>query len=137
MTTTTLILGLIAATLLLIGGCGGFVFGTFATAVEESFEIEDDGDGVTSEEVSSAGASAILVAIFLYVAAGISKVAHRTSLVLLLLTMPMLIGLIVTDWSSVFAATYYLGFLLTGVCCILMFIAWRKSAAEPIGSTDP
>lgn len=50
MTTTTLILGLKAATFLPTGGYGGFVFGSFATAFGESFDIEDGDEGVTSDE---------------------------------------------------------------------------------------
>ena len=131
MSTTTLILGLIAAVFLLIGGCSAFVFGTVAVSVEEAFEVETDDEGVTSEDVQGAGSFAIVVSIFLFLAAGLAKVALRTSLVLLLLAMPMLIALVVIDATSLFAATYYLAILLTGTCCVLMFIAWRRVTPSP------
>ena len=134
MRTTTLVLGLIVATLLLIGGCAGYVFGGFATGVEDAFEIETDtSDGVTStsEDVETAGALALLVAMFLFLGAGLAKVALRTSLALLVLVMPMLIGLVAIDTTSLFAVIYYLAILLIGTCCVLMFIAWRREAKSP------
>ena len=133
MRTTTLVLGLIAATFLMLGGCAGYVFGAFAGGVEEAFEIEAEGEGSTTKEVTDAGALALVVAIFLFVAAGLAKVALRMSLVMLALSLPMLIGLIVVDTYSLFAVTYYLAVVLVGICCILMFLAWRRqpSGASP------
>ena len=130
MRTTTLVLGLIAATLLLFGGCAGYVVGGIGTAVEDAFELETETEGVTSttEDVSGAGAFAMIVAIFLFVAAGLAKVALRTSLLLLTIAIPMLIGLVAVDTTSLFAVVYYLGIVLIGTCCILMLIAWRREA---------
>ena len=68
----------------------------------------------------------MLVAIYLFLAAGIAKVATRTSLILLALAIPMLLGVLSVDAISLFAITYYLAFVLTSVGVILMFIWWVK-----------
>ena len=98
-----------------------------ARQVEESFDIETDDEGTTSEDVQVAGAFALLVSIFLFVAAGLAKVAIRTSLALLALSVPMLLGLVFTDPTSLFAVTYYLGLILIGICTVLMFLAWKQA----------
>ena len=127
MQTTTLILGLIAATFLLLGGCSAYVFGSVGVAGYEAFGDEDDQASIErNEEVQGAGAGAIVVAIWLFLAAGLAKVALRVSMVLLVLSLPMLFGLLMMDGLSLFAATYYLGLLLIGVCSILMILAWRR-----------
>lgn len=131
-----MVIGLVAATLLLIGGCSGFVFGSAGEAFEEAFETELDepNDGITSttEDVSNAGAFAIVVAIVLFLGAGLAKVALRTSLALLIAAMPMLIGLVAVDTTSLFAATYYLAILLVGAGVVLMSIAyWRGRRTHP------
>ena len=127
MRTTSLILGLMAAVFLFLGGCSAYLFGSVAIGIEESFEVETDDEGTTSEDVQVAGAFALVVAIFLFVAAGLAKVALKTSLALLMLSIPMLLGLVFTDPTSLFAATYYLGLTLTSVCTVLMFFAWRQA----------
>ena len=128
MRTTTLILGLIAATMLLFGGCAGFVFGTAATTFEEAFEIEEEKDGTTStsSDVQSAGALALLSAIFLYVGGGLAKVALKTSLAFLVFSILLIFGLVSTDTTSLFAVFYYLALVLVGVCIILMIIAFKR-----------
>ena len=131
MRTATLILGLIAATMLLFSGCSAFVTGSFFEGVEEAFgtELDDPDDGITSttEDVSGAGGFAVFVAILLYLGAGLAKVALKTSLVLLVLAMPMAIGLVVVDTTSLFAAFYYLAIVLVGTGVVLMAIAYVKS----------
>ena len=127
MRTTALILGLIAAVFLFLGGCSAYLFGSVAIGIEESFDLETDDEGTTSEDVQVAGAFALVVSIFLFVAAGLAKVALRTSLVLFTLTLPMVFGLLFADPTSLFAATYYLGLILVGVCTVLMFLAWRRT----------
>ena len=131
MRTATLILGLIAATMLLFGGCSAFVTGSFFEGVEEAFdaELDDAGDGITSttEDVSSAGGFAIFVAILLYLGAGLARVALKTSLALLALAMPMVIGLVIVDTTSLFAAFYYLAMVLVGTGVVLMAIAYIRS----------
>ena len=89
--------------------------------------METDEEGTTSEDVQVAGAFALLVSIFLFVAAGLAKVAMRTSLALLALSVPMLLGLVFVDPTSLFAVTYYLGLILIGICTVLMFLAWRQA----------
>ena len=128
MRTTTLILGLISATMLLFGGCSGFVFGSCASAAEQAFEIEETAEGgtSTSEDVGIAGGFALFVAIILYVGAGLARVAHKTSLGILIVTMLMLIGLVMTDATSLFAVSYYLSIVLVGVCIVLMLLAFRR-----------
>ena len=126
MRTTVLILGLIAATFLFLGGCSAYLFGSVAISVEESFDVETDDEGTTSEDVQVAGAFALLVSIFLFVAAGLAKVALRISLAFLALSVPMLLGLVFIDPTSLFAVTYYLGLILIGICTVLMFLAWRR-----------
>ena len=132
--TTTMVLGLIAATLLLLGGCVGFVTGSAALSLEEAFDtkISDSSDGVTSttEDVANAGAFAVLISIFLFLGSELAKVALRTSLALLVITLPMLIGLVATDTTSLFAATYYLAIILTGTEIALMFLAYRRSKSN-------
>ena len=103
----------------------------FFEGVEEAFgtELDDPDDGITSttEDVSGAGGFAVFVAILLYLGAGLAKVALKTSLVLLVLAMPMAIGLVVVDTTSLFAAFYYLAIVLIGTGVILMAIAYVKS----------
>ena len=131
MRTATLILGLIAATMLLFSGCSAFVTGSIFEGVEEAFgtELDDTDDSITSttEDVSGAGGFAVFVAILLYLGAGLARVALKTSLALLVLAMPMAIGLVVVDTTSLFAAFYYLAIVLVGVGVILMAIAYVKS----------
>ena len=131
MRTATLIMGLIAASFLLMGGCAGFVTGSIFEGFEEAFDTEvgDSSNGITSttEDVSGAGAFAVVVSIIVFLGAGLAKAAHKTSLAILTLSMPMLIGLVVVDTTSLFAATYYLAILLVGTGVILMFIAYVKS----------
>ena len=126
--TATLIIGLIAATMLLFGGCTAFVTGSFFEGVEEVFDTElDDADGgitSTTEDVSSAGLLAMFIAILLYVGAGLAKVALKTSLALLVFAMPMLAGLVVVDTTSLFAVAYYVALVFVGVGVILMAIAY-------------
>ena len=131
MRTATLILGLIAATMLLFSGCSAFVTGSIFGGVEEAFgtELDDPDDGVTSttEDVSGAGGFAVFVAILLYLGAGLARVALKTSLALLILIMPMATGLVVVDTTSLFAAFYYLAIVLVGAGVVLMAIAYIKS----------
>ena len=89
--------------------------------------METDEEGTTSEDVQVAGAFALLVSIFLFAAAGFAKVALRISLALLALSVPMLLGLVFIDPTSLFAVTYYLGLILIGICTVLMFLAWRQT----------
>ena len=112
------------------------MFGSAGEAFEEAFETELDepNDGITSttEDVSNAGAFAIVVAIVLFLGAGLAKVALRTSLALLIAAMPMLIGLVAVDTTSLFAATYYVAILLVGAGVVLMSIAyWRGRRTHP------
>ena len=131
MRTTTLILGLIAATMLFFGGCTAYVTGSFFQAGEEVFGTEfsdsDDGTTSTTADVAGAGLFAVVIAILLFVAGGLARVALKTSLILLILAMPMLIGLVVVDTTSLFAAFYYLAIVLIGASVVLMIIAYLRS----------
>ena len=131
MRTATLILGLIAATMLFFGGCTAFVTGSVFEGVEEAFgtDLDDPDDGVTSttEDVAGAGGFAVFVAILLFVGGGLARVALKTSLVIFVLAMPMVIGLVVVDTTSLFAAFYYLAIVLVGISVVLMAIAYIKS----------
>ena len=131
--TTTMVIGLIMAVLLLIGGCGGFVTGSFFDAAEEAFEVEfDDPDDTASstEDVTSAGGLAILVSFFLFLGAGLARVTTKISLILLIATLAMLIGLVAIDTTSLFAAIYYLAILMVGTSIVLMSIVyWRRRRA--------
>ena len=137
MRTATLILGLIAATILLFGGCSAYVTGSFFEGVEEIFETElDEPDGgvtSTTEDVSNAGGFAIFTAILLYLGAGLARAALKTSFALLVLTMFMLIGLVVIDTTSLFAAFYYLATALVATSVILMGIAYMRSRRSTLG----
>ena len=117
--------------MLLFGGCSAFVTGSFFEGVEEVFktELDDADDGITSttEDISGAGGFAIFVAILLYLGAGLARVALKTSLALLVLAMPMLIGLVVVDTTSLFATFYYLTIVLIGIGVVLMAIAYIRS----------
>ena len=112
-----------------IGDLMWFTIEVKARQVEESFEVETNDEGATSEDVQAVGAFALLVPIpvFLFVSAGLAKVAMRTSLALLALSVPMLLGLVFTDPTSLFAVTYYLGLILIGMCAVLMFPAWKQA----------
>ena len=132
MRTTTMVIGLIAAIFLLLGGCSGYVFGSVAESIDETFDIESESDGASSSEVSMAGSFAMLVALFLFLAAGLARVALRTSFVLLVLGIPMLIGVLSIDAVSLFAVTYYLALLLTGTGAVLMFLEWRRQPDQKL-----
>ena len=125
--TTTMVLGLIAATLLLITGCVGAFVGTLGEGVEEAFDTElSSGEGSTPSEVSSAGSGAMVVAVLLFVGAGLARVATKTSLVLLLVTLASIIGVAATDPWSIFAFVYWLAVLVVGIAVVLMALAyWR------------
>ena len=126
--TATMVIGLIAAFVLLFGGIAGCTTGAVFEGVEEVFKEEfgDSNEGVTSttEEVFYAGAWAIVVSIVLFLGAGLARVATKTSLLLLIVVMPMLIGIVVLDTTSVFATAYYLSTFMTGVGVILMTLAY-------------
>lgn len=122
--TATMVLGLIAAIFLLITGCTAYVTGSaFESLDEAGFTDDDDSDGSTSEEISTAGASAIVVAIILFVGAGLAKVNWKWSFALLSVGFLGLILLVTIDTWSLFAAVYYLGIVLVGVSCVLL---WRS-----------
>ena len=111
MRTTTLILGLIAATMLLFGGCTATITGGFFSGVEEVFgtEMDDPNDSAsTTEDVLNAGLFAMFIAVCLYIGAGLAKIALKTSLALLIVNMLMLIRLVSIDTTSLFAVSYYL-----------------------------
>ncbi len=126
----TLVLGLIAASVLLFGGCSAYFVGGTFEAFEDSFgvELDDPGEGITSttEDVSSAGGAAIFVAIFLFIAAGLAIAALKTSLTMLVLTLPMLFGLVAVDTTSLFASAYYLAIIVVVVGIILMAVSYFR-----------
>lgn len=133
MRTTAFILGLIAAFVLLVGGCSGYAVGSCFSELETALETEiaDESEGSTPEEVESAGAFAIIVAIYLFAAAGLVRILLRTSTIMLALSIPMLLGLIVTDATSIFAATYYLALILVVICTVQMVMVWRADKLAP------
>ena len=109
-------------------GCtAGHAFEGLEEIFDEELSDPNDPDFVsTTGEVADAGAWAMVISVFLFISAGLAKVATRISLVMLVIAMPMLIGVIVLDTTSAFAIAYYLGTLLILICVILMFIAyWR------------
>ena len=124
-----MVLGLISAVLLLFGGCTAYVTGSLFQGVEEAFDVEVSGEESvsTTEDIAGSGAVAILVSILLFLGAGLAKVALKTSLAILALIMPMLIGLVVVDTTSLFAAVYYLAIVLVGTGVVLMVLAYVKS----------
>ena len=113
MTTTVLVLGLIAATVLLIGGCYNYALSSVTVSVEE-------------KEIHEAARLALIVANFLVVAAVLAKAAFKTSSALLAISLPMLIVSILKDTYTLFVVAYYLALILTGVCLILIFLEWRR-----------
>ncbi len=139
MKVTALVLGLIAATLMLIGGCAGFVFGAAAVSFEESFDVERRAEGAvsTSEDVQEAGRFAIIVAVIAYVGAGISMVAQRTSLTILAICFLLSIWLVTVDTTSLFAAFYYGCILIFGVCVVLIFLDLKRSRRVDTGPYVP
>ena len=133
MRNTAFVLGIIAAFLLLVGGCAGYLTGSVFETVEEitGEEVESGDGGSTTEEVEGAGGVAMLVAVYLFVASGLTRVLLRTSTVMLGLSLPMLLGIVITDSTSIFAVTYYLALLLMGICTFLMIRVWRASRTRP------
>lgn len=133
MRNTAFVLGIIAAFLLLVGGCAGYVTGSVFEVVEDvtGEEFDDDGEGSTTEEVEGAGGAAMAVAVYLFVASGLTRVLLRTSTVMLALSLPMLLGIVITDTTSIFAVTYYLALLLNGICTFLMIQVWRAGRTRP------
>ena len=125
--TAAMILGLIAATFLMITGCTAYVTGSTFEAFDEAFDeagtTEDAGPGEsTPEEVSMAGALALIIAIVLFVGAGLARAAWKPSLALFIVTLAGLVLLVTIDTWSLFAMVYYLGIVLVGVSSVLM---WR------------
>ena len=124
--TTTMVIGLVTAVLLLLGGCAGYVTGGIFEAAEEALEVEFDEPGQhtsTTEDVELAGGLAMLVSFLLFLGAGLARVATRVSLVLLTAAMPILTVLVAIDTTSLFAFVYYLTILMVGTCVVLMTIA--------------
>lgn len=95
--------------------------GAFASGFEETF-----GEGSSGNAMMNAGAGALLVAILLYAGAGIAKVALKTSTILLSLSVLMIFIVLTVDPLSIFAAFYYIAFVLTVIGVILMIIEWVK-----------
>ena len=129
MTTATLILGLIAGIMLFLGGCSAAFTGTVAQGIEETFGVEESSEGTTSttDDVANGGVFAIIISIVLFLGAGLAKAALKTSLVILILVMPMLFGLVAVDTTSLFASFYYLAIPLVGTGIVLMSIAYIRS----------
>ena len=128
--TAVMVLGLIAATFLMITGCTAYVTGSAFETFDEAGLMEDDGtEGSTPEEVSMAGALALIVAIVLFVGAGLAKATWMPSFALLIVALAGLVMLVTIDTSSLFAAVYYLGIVLVGVSLVLMWRA-RKAASR-------
>ena len=126
--TATMVICLLAAFILLFGGIAGCTTGAFFEGVEEVFEdeIENSNQGSTTEEVFNAGGFAILVSIVLFLGGGLARVAVKTSLLLLITALAMVMGIVALDTWSVFAVAYYLSAFMTGVGVILMALAyWR------------
>ena len=122
--TATMVLGLIAAVFLLITGCTAYVTGGFFEAVDEVGLVDvDESEGSTAEEISIAGALALIVAIILFVGAGLAKATWKPSFGLLIATLGGLILLVTIDTWSLFATVYYLAIVLVGVSLVLM---WRS-----------
>lgn len=94
--------------------------------------FDDSSQGSTTEEVFGAGAWAILVSIVLFLGGGLARVATKTSLLLLIVAMPMLMGVIALDTWSAFAVAYYLSTLMTGVGVILMALAYWRGRQQRI-----
>ena len=131
MRVTALILGLIGATLLLIGGCTGTVFGLTAGAFEETVGFNDSAEGVisSSDDVENAGLLAMLVAVLSYIGAGIAMVASRSSIAILSTSFLLSIWLVVIDTTSLFAAFYYGAIVIFGVCVVLLILDRKRSRA--------
>ena len=131
MTTATLVIGLVSATLLLFGGAAGACTGAVAEVVEEMAgeDIDDSEDAITSttEDVFGAGIFAVFLAFFLYIGAGLAKAALKTSTVLLTLGFLGCVWLVIIDTTSAFATVYYICIVTTGVCSGLMITAYLRS----------
>lgn len=137
--TATMVIGLVAATVLFFGGTLGCIAGHAFESFEEVFDEElnepdDPGFVSTTGEVADAGAWAMVISVFLFIGAGLARVAVRISLVMLTVAVPMLIGVIVLDTTSAVATAYYLATLLILICVVLMFVAyWRlRRLSRPV-----
>ena len=135
MRTSTLIVGLIAASMFLMSGVCGVACGTTIVTVDESFNemgIETD-TASTGENIAGAGFLAVLAALLLYIGAGIAKVAYKTSTILIGLTLPLAIGIIALDPASLFAVGYYFAIIMTVVAFALMvashYVVKRQATA--------
>ncbi len=131
--TATMVIGLLAATFLFIGGCAGSVSAITFGSFEEAFGVEEDrnSEGSTTEEIKEAGTMAMAVSFVLFLGAGLAKVAVKTSLLLLIIAMPMVIGLAMVDSWSLFAFAYYFAILMVGVSIVLMSVTyWRRRRAS-------
>ena len=129
--TATMIIGLMAAVFLFIGGCAGGLFGITVGSFEDAFDQKIDSEGSTTKEVEDAGTWAMVVSFVLFLGAGLAKVAVKTSLFLLVITMPMVVGLAMVDSWSLFAFAYYFAILMVGVGIVLMSVAyWRRRRAS-------
>ena len=143
MRTSTLILGLIAATLFLLSGACGAACGSIVAAVDEAVaELDtsvesaqadaDNGELTDFDKIAAAGVLAVLAAVVLYIGAALSKAAYKTSTILIGLVLVLSIGIIALDHQSLFALGYYLAILMTIVAFALM-VASHFTAAKGEG----
>ena len=122
-----MVIALLAATLLFFGGCTGYLFGATVGVVDETFGIEDTNEGAAPSDISNAGGNAMFVALLLFIIAGLAKLALRTSLALLVLAFLLSLALVATDYSSLFAITYYFAIVTTAICICLLALVYRQN----------
>ena len=121
--TTTMVFVLIAAAFMLISSIIGSIAGLALGLGDILIEGEES---ELAESVWEASLWGIFVSIYLFLGAGLSKLALKTSLILLASAMPMLLGLLSVDSTSNFAMAYYIAVFLVGVGIILMALAWVR-----------
>ncbi len=125
-----LLLGVLAATLLLFGGCAAACVGLAAQDLDEAFDLDLDSssEGSTTDEVIGAGLLAVINGILLYIGAGLAFAARRTSTCFIIVGLFLVsVGIVIDTWSA-FAAAYYLALVLTIAATVISIIAWKQDA---------
>ena len=125
----TMIIGIVAALLLLVGGCSGFVLGISLTAVEDigGGEFEEPDDLVTTERVAGAGAMATFASLVLFIGALSAKSTTRFSFITLIIALILLIISLAIDPVSLFAFAYYITLLVVCANVVMMFLVYRRT----------
>ena len=130
----SLILGVLAATFLLFGGCAAVCTGLTAQSIGEKLDWDPDasGEGSSTDEIIGAGFLAVISSLLLYIGAGLAFAARRTSTVFIAVGLIFLLGGVSVDNASAFNFAYWPSLILAIAATIVSIIAWRREQESPV-----